>query len=287
MKNKTSKFLMASAVAIMMAPAALSALPQQTASADTVGTLSIYTPIYSSTGNANGKTLPNGSSWILGEKITLNGVTNYQVGSDEYVPAFALTNITNRDDDNSNADTNTDTNNDTDTTTENGVTDGNEYNGQVGTVNIDKVSVVDSNGQNTGNSLSNGSQWIIGNKVLTYNNAKYYPVSTDGYVLASSLDIATPNIDPNSSIPTPGNGLIGTTNKQLRTYNSDTNSYDMTLPANTSWKISKLVVNKYGSFWGEVATNQYVWITDVTLNSGLNLNNNSYYIPNFATSINK
>lgn len=85
----------------------------------------------------------------------------------------------------------------------------------------------------------------------------------------------------------PGNGLIAKTNVATKTYSYNDNKYVQTLPAGTSWKVSKLVVNKYGSYWGQVASDQYVWLGDVTINSGLNLKNNSEYIADFATRINK
>lgn len=262
---------------IMMAPGVLSALPQQTVAASSVGTVSVNTPVYDANGKANGVTLASGTSWQLGEKVTLNGVSNYQIGNNEYIPVAVVSNVSGSSTNNDDSET---------STTGTSITDSNDVNGQVGTLTAN-TAIVNGSGKTTGQILSKGSQWIIGNNILTYNGAKYYQVATNEYVLASNLYIAQPNIDTNSSIPTPGNGLIGRTNLQMRTYNSEANAYDMTLPANTSWKISKLVVNKYGSYWGEVATNQWVWITDVTLNSGLNLGNNSYYVPNFATSINK
>lgn len=439
MKNTKTKILVASAVAIMLAPAALSALPQATVNADAVGTLTTTTPIYDANGKASGRTLPSGSSWKLGQQITLNGVAHYQVGTNEYIPASVVTNVTgsaNQTDTFGNkvannyitansdagkvgtATTTLDVvdnygnstgrtlpsgsqwklgnilhsnkqlyyqvgNNEwvstldisivgqngtsTNTTTNNNYVTTDAYNGKTGTA-TDVLTVVDNDANNTGIVLPKGSQWKVG-KVMNANGKSYYQVATNEWVLASALKFADDTASSNTTTsdnyvttsadtgkvgtaisnlnvtdnngndtgvvlakgsqwkignalhankqvyyqvatnewvpatglsvntksntattttaPTPGNGLVGTTNVELKTYNTATNSYDRVLPANSSWKISKLVVNKYGSYWGQVATNEWVWISNVRLNSGLNLKDNSYYEPDFATKINK
>lgn len=431
MKNRTRKVIAASAVAIMLAPAALNALPQQV-DASAVGTVSVATPVYDANGKANGVTLPSGSSWQLGQQATINGVAHYQVGTNEYIPASVVTNVTGSANSvdttqapdrwiTENADagkvatanttlnvvdaygnttgqtlpkgsqwkigkilhanrmlyyqvgtnqfinaqdvTVAGQNNDsaagsiaqdanfgkTATVTsaaklidnngnDLGVTlpvnsnwvlgkvlvannetyyqvatnewisknnikiNDNTQNGQtVDTYLVDTsaagktgvtttdVQVVDGQGNVTGTTLPGNSQWKIGSKMLHHDKQTYYQVATNEFVSVAYMklleDTTTTNTNP--SVPTPSNGLTATTNKQIRTYNTSTNAYDLTLPAGSAWKISKLVVNKYGSYWGEVATNQWVWISDVTLNSGLSLKANSYYEPEFATSINK
>ncbi len=432
MKNRTRKVIAASAAAIMLAPAALSALPQNVDAA-AVGTVSVTTPVYDANGKTTGQTLPSGSSWQLGQQVTINGVAHYQVATNEYIPASVVRNVTG-----------SANSVDTTQTQDRWITE-NADAGKVATANT-TLNVVDAYGNTTGQTLPNGSQWKIGNilhankmlyyqvgtnqyinaqdvtiagqnndsaaglvtqdgnfgktatvttaaklidrngndlgvtlpvnsswilgKALSANNETYYQVATNEWISANNikindytqngqtvdtyitdttaagktgvtttdvqvvdgqgnttgttlpgnsqwkigsqmlhhdkqtyyqvatnefvsvaymklLDDATTTTNTNSSVPTPSNGLVATANKQIRTYNTATNSYDMTLPAGSTWKISKLVVNKYGSYWGEVATNQWVWITDVTLNSGLNLKDNSYYEPEFATSINK
>ncbi|WCG35444.1 SLAP domain-containing protein [Companilactobacillus farciminis] len=433
MKNRTRKVIAASAVAIMLAPAALSALPQNVDAA-AVGTVSTTTPVYDANGKATGQTLPSGSSWQLGQQVTINGVAHYQVATNEYIPASVVRNVTGSAnsvdssqsqsrwvEDNPDAgkiatakttlnvvdaygnstgatlpagsqwkignilhankmiyyqvSTNqyinaqdvtvagqtTTTNNpyittdaqygktvtitntanivdsngnstgmtlpvgskwriadmlfvngknyyqvatnewiqDTDftvsgpTTGDNGsyITDGSGAAGSIA-VTTNNVQVVNGSGTPTGATLPKGTQWKIGSQTLHYDKQTFYQVATNEFVSVAYMNIVdqtstTPNTNTNSSVPTPSNGLIATAKKQIRTYNTSTNSYDLTLPANSAWKISKLVVNKYGSYWGQVATNQWVWITDVTLNSGLNLKTNSYYEPEFATSINK
>lgn len=437
--KKTNKFLVASAVAIMLAPAALSSLPQNTVSAAAVGTVSTATPVYDANGKANGTTLPSGSQWQLGQQITLNGVAHYQVGNNEYVPASVITNVTgaaNSSDNTNTVDryisdnpdagkvataktilhivdaygnetgavlasgsqwtigsilhankmtyyqvatnefipttdvtvanasttTNTNTNVDTSTNTtgmittdaqygktatmkylsavfdnngnktglvlpansqwritnmlfvngqafyqiatnewisdvdcnvtgpatgDNGsyIMDGSSNAGKTGTVTR-TTKILTGAGIATGSTLAAGTQWKLGSNTLFYDKQTYVQVASNEYVSAMDMNI-NDTATTTSNVPTPGNGLIATTKVAQRTYNTATNSYDMNLAANTAWKISKLVVNKYGSYWGEIGTNQWVWISNVTLNSGLNLKANSYYEPEFATSINK
>jgi len=434
MKNKTNKILVASAVAIMMAPAALGALPQQIVSADAIGTVSTATPVYDANGKTNGVTLPSGSQWKLGQQITLNGVAHYQVGSNEYVPASVITNVvgsanpvdttvqvgrwvsdnpdagktataktllhvvdvygndtgitlasgsqwkigevlhankmvyyqvgnneyvplTDVDVPDTTATTTTQTSNTQrdsnygrtaklarttqvydnngkamqmdlpagsswklgnymkignieyyqvatnewimsldiasfDSVANPNVTNGSyivasSVNGQVGRLNHD-AEIVNGTGTGTGRTLAKGSSWKLGKDMLSYDKQTFYQIGNNEYISTAYTDIVTPKADTNKTkVPTPGKGLVATTKVALRTYNTATNAYDLSLPANSSWKISKLVVNKYGSYWGEVATNQWVWITNVNLNSGLSLKDNAVSEPSFATNIKK
>lgn len=437
MKNTKSKILVASAVAIMLAPAALNALPQRSVSAEAIGTVSNATPVYDANGKATGTTLPSGSQWKLGTQITLNGVAHYMVGTNEYIPASAVSNVTgsaNSSDDfggkvatnyftndantgkvgtatsvldivdangnstgrtlpsgsqwrlgkvlhankqlyyqvstnefvsalditvvgqdnNDNTTTSSYITSDTNNgktgvaTTELDVVDGNGKStgltlpkgsawkvGKILTVNketfyqiatnewvlavnlkfaddsttannintsesyvttstnsgktgvaITDLNVIDNNGNDTGKIIAKGSAWKLGS-ALHANKQVYYQIATNQWILSTGVSVDSKKVSAADSIPTPGHGLVGTTNSALKTYNTETNSYDRTLPANSSWKISKLVVNKYGSFWGQVSSNEWVWITNVRLNSGLNLKENSVYEPDFATKIAK
>lgn len=442
--KKRNNILVASAVAIMLAPAALSALPQQTVDASAVGTISTATPVYNASGKQTGQTLPSGSKWQLGQQATINGVAHYLVGNNEYVPASVVTNVTgatnsvdpdfgpaitytandqagktvtanqalnvvdrfgnetgtvlptgsrwvigevmhaNRmvyyqvgnnqyintldvtgdweqadaNDSNNAADNyietdgnfgktgtvtqvaavvndqgnntgvvlpvnsqwklgkamhrdkqtfyqvatnewisfadisvaNTTTNDNTDYSGNGSyITSGSTAAGQVGTITV-ATDVVNGHGDATGQVLPVGSKWAVGGDILHYDKQTYYQIATDEFVSVAYMDVAdgtTTTTNTNSSIPTPGNGLIGTTTVNQKTYNTATNTYDQYLPANTSWKINKLVVNKYGSYWGQIATNQWVWISTVRLNSGLNLPTYAYSEPDFATNISK
>lgn len=441
--KKRNNILVASAVAIMLAPAALSALPQQTVSASAVGTISNATPVYNASGKQTGTTLPSGSKWQLGQQATVNGVAHYLIGTNEYIPASAVTDITgsaNSEDDTNTvgryvsdnpnagktvtanqalnvvdvygnetgtvlpsgsrwiignvlhvnkmvyyqvgnnqyvpelsvtldgqnttaadnytetdgnfgktatvtqvatvvdnsgnntgivlpvnsqwklgkamhhdkqtyyqvatnewisfgdisiANTTTNTNNNNTTGSGNGsyITSGSSDAGKTGTVTV-ATQIVNGHGDNTGKTLPVGSRWLVGGDILSYDKQTYYQIATDEFVSVAYMQIDEDNTTTTtntntSSVPTPGNGLIGTTNVEQKTYNTATNAYDQVLPANSSWKINKLVVNKYGSYWGQIGTNEWVWISNVRLNSGLNLKANSYYEPDFATNIAK
>lgn len=447
--KKRNNILVASAVAIMLAPAALNALPQQTVDASAVGTVATTTPVYNASGKQTGQTLPSGSKWQLGQQETINGVAHYLIGTNEYIPASVVTNVTgatnsvdpefgpaityntnpdagktvtanqalsvvdrygndtgtvlpvgsrwvigevmhaNRmvyyqvgnnqyiqsldvtiDGENNNTSSNTAADNyvETDgnfgktgtitqvaavvndqgtntgvvlpvnsswklgkamhrdkqtfyqvatnewvsfadmsvassTTTNNNtdysgngsyITSGSTDAGKTGTVTV-TTDIVNGHGDNTGKTVPVGSNWILGGDILHYDKQTYYQIATNEYISVAYVNVAdnattsTPakNTNTTSSMPTPGNGLIATTKKNIQTYNTATNRYDQSLPANTSWKISKLVVNKYGSYWGQVGTNEWVWISDVNLNSGLNLPTYAYSEPEFATGISK
>lgn len=266
---RKNKFFAAIAVAIMMAPAALNSLPTNNIKADTIGTAVQTTPTYDANGKASGRALTAGSKWKLGKKITVDNVEYYAVATDTYVAASDLTDIT-----------------DTTATT----TTDNDANTSVGKTMTVKTTttLVDNNAAAINATLPAGSSWKVG-KTMTVNGISYYQVATNEWVKASDMTDQASTVTNNNTYktPTPGDGLIATLTKAQRVYNSETNSYGTTLPVGSAWKINKLVVNKYGSFWGQVATNQYVWITDTTLNSGLNLKDNSNYVADFATNINK
>src|SRR5699024_9020791 len=139
------------------------------------------------------------------------------------------------------------------------ITDVPNVGGSVG-VTATNAPVVNGSGTPTGATLPKGTQWKLGSKMLHYDKQTFYQVATDEYVSVAYMNLVdqtSTTTNTNSSVPTPSNGLIGTANKQIRTYNTATNAYDLTLPAGSAWKISKLVVNKYGSYWGQVATNQW------------------------------
>lgn len=426
---KKEKILATAAATIMLAPAALNALPTNIVQAAAVGTISSTTPTYNSKGQSTGRTLPTGSQWQLGQQVTLNGIVNYQVATNEFVPASAVTNVTgptNSEDDthtvgryvSDNADAGktvranqtlnvvdvygnetgrtlpansqwkigqllhvnktlyyqvggneyvpvvdvtlfgaTENNTGSDFTQDgnfgktvtvkaaqplvdnnglslgitlpvgsqwkigklmrqgnvdyyqvatnewvpvsainiqntqvgsnNGsyITSGNTMAGKIGTVVSDNVPVVNGAGVATGRTLAKGSQWKVGSQNLHYDKQAFFQISTNEYVSDMYLSVETGNTT--SSVPTPGNGLVATLTKTQQVYDPSTNTYGQTLAANTAWRVNQLVVNKYGSFWGRIAPNQWVWISNTTLNSGLNLKANSYYEPEFATNINK
>lgn len=265
---KKNKLFAVAAAVIMLAPVTLNSLTEKTADAAIVGTTTNVALTYDANGKATSNALQAGSKWILGDQITVDGTNYYQVATNVYVPASSLTDIT----DTTKTDNNTTTNNEDATA------------GKTMYVKA-TTTIVDDNAAATSATLAAGSAWKIG-KTMTVNGISYYQVATNQWVKASDMAEKVQTTTPTYKTPMPGDGLTATLTKAQRVYNPETNSYGSTLPVGSAWKIDKLVVNKYGSYWGEVATNQYVWITDTTLNSGLSLKDNSNYIADFATKIN-
>lgn len=280
-KNVKKRNIFITSALILLAPTVLS-LSQQDSQAATklVGRTNSITSLVDSTGNAvQNRALAKDTDWQLGKIINIDGNTYYQVATDEYALS---TNITVIDSDSTNTDTDSNTNTDTTTDTS-----------KIGTLSY-AAKVVDPDGNATGQVLPAGSSWKLG-ETKNIDGNDYYQVATNAYVIALAVKINSTDTNTNTNnntnttptIPMPNNGLIATTNVATKVYNYADNAYGQTLAAGTAWKVSKLVINKYGSYWGEIATNQYVWLGDVTINSGLNLKDNSEYIAEFATSINK
>lgn len=356
---KKSNLLVASAVAIMLAPAALNVLPAQTTqAADSIGTIKAGKgQVVDDNGQATTVTLPDGSSWKLGSSKQMNGETYYLVGNNEWVAASSLTSsddttststsTTTNDESTSvlgkigtvnssaatvydgtgkslntklpqgsswklgkmvrinnipydqvatnqyvlaayfdvaGATTTTDTNTSTSTSTST-TTDANAVKGKTGTL-VNTAVVYDATGKSLGSTLAKGSDWKLGT-AINIGNTVYYQIATNEYLLATDVKVATATTPakPTYTTPTPGNGLNATTTAKTEVYNTETNKH-VTLPANT-YKVSKLVVNKYGSYYGQVSNNDWVWITSVTLNSGLSLPEYAVSEPEFATHISK
>lgn len=292
-KNVKKRNIFITSALILLAPTVLS-LSRQDSQAATklVGRTTSITSLVDSTGKAvQNRALGKDTDWQLGKIININGNTYYQVATDEYALS---TNITVINSDSTSTDTNNNANTDTNTNT---TTDKDTDTTKIGTLSY-AAKVVDPDGNATGQVLPAGSAWKLGvTKNIDGND--YYQVASNAYVIALAVKINSndTNSDTNTNtnnntnttptIPMPNNGLVATTNVSTRIYNYADNAYGQTLPAGSAWKVSKLVVNKYGSYWGEIATDQYVWLGDVTINSGLNLKDNSEYIAEFATSINK
>ena len=285
-KNVKKRNIFITSALVLLAPSVLSLSTQDSqAATKLVGRTNSITSLVDSTGKAvQNRALGKDTDWQLGKIINIDGSTYYQVATDEYALS---TNITVINSDSTNTDTNNNTNTDTTTDTDTNTT-------KTGTLSY-AAKVVDPDGNATGQILPAGSSWQLG-ETKNIDGNDYYQVATNAYVIALAVKINSNETNDNTSnnntnttptIPMPNNGLVATTNVAARTYNDATNSYSTTLPAGTAWKVSKLVVNKYGSYWGKIATNQYVWLGDVTINSGLNLKDNSEYIAEFATSINK
>jgi len=258
------------------------------------GTIKFTAYIVTADGTQTSTSLATGTQWKLGSTININGVPYYQVGGNEYISAA---NFTVSDSTTTNTGATTGTSTATNPNQQTGVTiTSNPNAGQIGTAKTG-VTLVDDNGKATNNTVSQGSQWKLG-RIMHANNQTYYQIGGSEWIAAASVTIGSPATSTTttntntsttantSNIPTVGNGLTATTTAATKTYDTSSNTAGAELPVAT-YKITKLVVNKYGSYWGQISTNQWVWISSVTLNSGLNLQANSYLEPEFATHISK
>lgn len=246
------QILLASTMAILIAPAVLKTVaPTQITYADTaIGTIRRDRgAVVDSYGNQTSVILPNFTSWELGQSKVINGVTYYQVATNEYIAEDAM-----------------DVNNyatsaaDTDTT-----------GGLIGTIRQGGGIAIDLNGQTTGNYLATGSEWKLG-KVVQINGNQYYQISANGYVSANSIDarnlegrlVAPPKpVTPAVQSETEPEQTqqvatkIGTIGSASKVVNSNGQENGIVLPAGSSWQLGQL---KYinGNNYYQVATDEYV-----------------------------
>jgi len=240
------QMLLASTMAILMAPAVLKTVaPTQITYADTaIGTIRRDRgAVVDSYGNQTSVILPNFTSWELGQTKSINGVTYYQVATNEYIAEDAM-----------------DVNNyatsaaDTDTT-----------GGLIGTIRQGGGIAVDLNGQTTGNYLATGSEWKLG-KVVLINGNQYYQISANGYVSANSIDarnlegrlVKTPTTTTTAAVQSEQvTTKIGTIVPASKVVNGNGQENGIVLPAGSTWQLGQL---KYinGNNYYQVATDEYV-----------------------------
>ncbi|GEO79826.1 hypothetical protein FD29_GL001034 [Companilactobacillus mindensis DSM 14500] len=275
---KKNKALIGSALALLIAPTVLSNLsPQTVSAADTteiglVGTVSGSGVLVNDQGQTITSTfLPNNSSWKLGNTKQINGVTYYQVATNEWISANNV-NITNA-------------------ATQQAATSA--YNqqvgviGQTGTVKY-TTSVVNSQGQAvSGVMLPAGSSWNIGNTV-TINGASYIQIATDEYVAASTLEIAQPTNATNAPATNETNqqAVVGTVvNGPANVYDTSMDSFSgRQLQEGSQWKVGQMVQNKYGYTFYQVSNNEWTQSSNMQLNQD-NAQSNVTSEPEFATSV--
>lgn len=227
-----------------------------------IGTAITTVQIVNASGQNIGKILPQGSTWKLGTMVKMNGVPYVQVATNEYVAAALVP-------------TKEGTNSNSTTTTDNGV----------GTVGY-QTPVYDGTGKMNANTLPAGSSWKLGQK-QTINGAIYYQVSTNGWVPAGTFSKIT-NSSSTTSVITPTTGaIIGTLDVAQKVYNTETNTYTRILPLGSSWKISKVVVNSNGSYWGQVSSNEWIWMDLVTLSNSdaTTMKSQAVSEPSFAMNV--
>ncbi|CAJ1193876.1 SLAP domain-containing protein [Companilactobacillus nantensis] len=279
---KKNNVLIGSALALLIAPTVLSNLSPQTVSAadiDTtetglVGTVNGSGILVDDQGQAITSTfLPNNSSWKLGSTKQLNGVTYYQVATNEWIAANNL-NISNQ------AQT-TQTQAQAQSSYETQVANS----GQTGTTKW-TTAVVNSQGQAvSGVMLPAGSVWNVG-PTVTINGASYIQIATDEYVAASNLNIASPQTTQTQTTQQSQQPVVGTVvNGPADVYDTSMDSFSgRQLQDGSQWKVGQMVQNKYGHTFYQVSTNEWTQSSNMQLNQA-DAQNNVTSEPEFATSV--
>ena len=274
---KRNKALIGSALALLIAPTVLSNLsPQTVSAADTteiglVGTVNGSGVLVDDQGQTITSTfLPNNSSWKLGSTKQLNGVTYYQVATNEWISANNLS-ISN---------SQAQTQSQTDTTYNTQVANS----GQVGTTKWASA-VVNSQGQTvSGVTLPAGSAWNVGD-TATINGASYVKIATDEYVAASDLNIQTTTTQTNEQA-TQQQPVVGTVvNGPADVYDTSMDSFSgRQLEDGSQWKVGQMVQNKYGYTFYQVSNNEWTQSSNMQLNQA-DAAQNVTSEPEFATSV--
>lgn len=287
---KKNKALIGSALALLIAPTVLSNLsPQTVSAADTteiglVGTVSGSGVLVDDSGQTITSTfLPNNSSWKLGNTKQINGVTYYQVATNEWIAANNL-NV-------SNTAAQAQTQTATQPETQSYASQINS--GKTGTVKY-ATSVVNSQGQAvSGVILPAGSSWTVGT-VVTLNGASYVQIATDEYVAESNLYITESANDQTAAAQspqeqtaqTPQQQVVGTVvNGPANVYDTSMNSFSgRQLEEGSQWKVGQMVQNKYGYTFYQVSNNEWTQSSNMQLNQA-DASNNVTSEPEFATSV--
>lgn len=276
---KKNKALIGSALALLIAPAVLSNLSPQDVDAAVTTPSNLVGTVRRGSGvlvNSQGQTitstyLPNFSSWKLGATTQINGITYYQVATDQWIAASSIVI--------SDATPQVDT----------------SVSGQNATAKWN-AAVVNSQGQAiTGVTLPAQSNWKLGAS-LTINGKLYYQVATNEFVAASDLNIGqTQTTQAATTTQTTQNQNVQnqTQDQQLvgRVVNGPADLYDTSMDAfssrqlaeGTDWKVGNMVQNKYGYTFYQVSTNEWAQSSNMKLNQ--DASNQVTSEPEFATSV--
>lgn len=276
---KKNKALIGSALALLIAPAVLSNLSPQDVDAAVTTPSNLVGTVRRGSGvlvNSQGQTitstyLPNFSSWKLGATTQINGITYYQVATDQWIAASSIVI--------SDATPQVDT----------------SVSGQNATAKWN-AAVVNSQGQAiTGVTLPAQSNWKLGAS-LTINGKLYYQVATNEFVAASDLNIGqTQTTQAATTTQTTQNQNVQnqTQDQQLvgRVVNGPADLYDTSMDAfssrqlaeGTDWKVGNMVQNKYGYTFYQVSTNEWAQSSNMKLNQDASSQVTSE--PEFATSV--
>ncbi|MQS76935.1 SLAP domain-containing protein [Companilactobacillus halodurans] len=274
---KKNKALIGTALALLIAPTVLSNLSPQTVSAADVSDIGLVGTVNGSgvLVDDQGQTitstfLPNNSSWKLGNSKQINGITYYQVATNEWIAANSL-NISNQQ-----------------AQTQSQTTDNTQVvdSGQVGTAKW-STSVVNSQGQAiSGVTIPTGSSWTIGN-TTEINGVSYVQIATDEYVQSSALNIisAADQTPTQSQEQVQEQSVVGTVvNGPANVYDTSMDSFSgRQLADGSQWKVGQMVQNKYGYKFYQVSNNEWTQSENMQLNQDSQANVTSE--PEFATSV--
>jgi len=287
---KKNKALIGSALALLIAPTVLSNLsPQTVSAADTteiglVGTVSGSGVLVDDQGQAITSTfLPNNSSWKLGNTKQINGVTYYQVATNEWIAANNLS-ISNQQ-----AQTQADTTYSAPVAST----------GQTGTVKW-TTAVVNSQGQAiSGVMLPVGSSWSVG-PTVTINGTAHIQIATDEYVDASVLNLVQSANDvttaaqnqqatqqaQESQEQVQQQPVVGTVvNGPANVYDTSMDSFSgRQLQEGSEWKVGQQVQNKYGYTFYQVSNNEWTQSSNMQLTQNADQSSVTSE-PEFATSV--
>ncbi|WP_334332078.1 SLAP domain-containing protein [Companilactobacillus sp. HBUAS59544] len=276
---KKNKALIGSALALLIAPAVLSNLSPQDVDAAVATPSNLVGTVRRGSGvlvNSQGQTitstyLPNFSSWKLGATTQINGITYYQVATDQWIAASSIVI--------SDATPQVDT----------------SVSGQNATTKWN-AAVVNSQGQAiSGVTLPANSNWKLGAS-LTINGKVYYQVATNEFVAASDLNIGQTQTTTQTQAATSTQDVQNTqdqSNQQLvgQVVNGPADLYDTSMDAfssrqlaeGTNWKVGNMVQNKYGHTFYQVSTNEWAQSSNMKLNQDASSQVTSE--PEFATSV--
>ncbi|MGI3100701.1 SLAP domain-containing protein [Companilactobacillus alimentarius] len=241
------KIVLASTLAILLAPVALNTLPTtQTVHADTqlIGTIRRggTIPVDSNDNFVESDILGNFSSWKLGQRITIGGNPYYEVATNEYVDATSMD------------------------ITQNGkllnpVSSEISYINHVETVsNAKGASIIDDNNNSLGITLPKGSSWKV-DRVRIFNGYPYYRVATNEWVKALDFNMADSIINDSHTVVIPNTHQPITLRTTTTLYNSNGVSLGITLPKGSSWKVAQeKTIN--GHQYYQVATDEWVLATE-------------------------
>jgi len=278
---KKNKVLIGSALALLIAPTVLSNLSPQSVSAATNDSVSgLVGTVRSGSGvlvNNQGQTitstfLPTNSSWKLGASTQFNGITYYQVATNEWVAANSIE-ISRPTDQ-------------TGTLSSSPTQVAATSAAQVGTAKWASA-VVNNQGQAiTGVVLPAGSSWNIG-ITANINGTTHVQIATNEWVAASDLAIAESQpVTATTQASQEQQPLVGTVvNGPANLYDTSMDSFSgRQLQDGTDWKVGQMVQNKYGYTFYQVSNNEWAQSSHMQLNQE-NTASQVSSEPEFATSV--